>query len=162
MSSQSGFGRRLDALIDGALSLDQTRQLIVDIDAREDGCRNCAMAFLEAQSLRSEIRSLRQDDLDPVHGAAGLLKTHPPVTIAATKTTVGPATLLIAVAASFLIAFALGVSWRGSKMIEPGRLATHTTDIPDRDTEGARQDPTDTPMTFAESTARRDGRPLGK
>jgi hypothetical protein len=49
--------RQLDLLVDGELGNAARRQLLTVLEARPDGWRRCALAFLEAQSWGSELRS---------------------------------------------------------------------------------------------------------
>lgn len=48
----------LDRLVDGELSNDERRQVLAALDAQCDGWRRCALAFLEAQTWRSELRRI--------------------------------------------------------------------------------------------------------
>jgi hypothetical protein len=48
----------LDRLVDGEMSADERRQFIAALDSRTDGWRRCALAFLEAQSWRGDMRRL--------------------------------------------------------------------------------------------------------
>jgi hypothetical protein len=48
--------RQLDRLVDGELGDAERRQLLTTLDARPDGWRRCALAFLEAQSWQRELR----------------------------------------------------------------------------------------------------------
>jgi hypothetical protein len=57
--SQSGTAApdwsELERLVDGRLSPDEYRQLLIRIDHHPDGWRKCAMAFLEEQALKNEL-----------------------------------------------------------------------------------------------------------
>src|ERR1700759_5013413 len=44
-----------DRLVDGELSTSERRSLLESLDARPDGWRRCALAFLEAQAWRQEL-----------------------------------------------------------------------------------------------------------
>ena len=48
-----------DRLVDGELSGGERRALLESLDARPQGWRRCALAFLEAQSWRKELREAR-------------------------------------------------------------------------------------------------------
>jgi hypothetical protein len=48
----------LDRLVDGELDSDQRRQLLESLESQPDGWRRCAMAFLESQAWRREMRQL--------------------------------------------------------------------------------------------------------
>ena len=48
----------LDRVVDGELSPEHRRAFLAAIEHAEDGWRRCALAFLEAQSWRSEFNQL--------------------------------------------------------------------------------------------------------
>ena len=48
----------LDRLVDGELSAEHRRAFLAAIEHTEEGWRRCALAFLEAQSWRSEFNQL--------------------------------------------------------------------------------------------------------
>jgi anti-sigma-K factor RskA len=106
----------LDRLVDGELSADERRRLIASIDAQTDGWqadgwRRCALAFLEAQSLRSAMRQI----VRPQENAQQAFRTVEGAS-AATAAPMGRRRLasragaLLATAAAVLVAFSLG--WR--------------------------------------------------
>ena len=101
---------RFDRLVDGELSADEYRSLIAGLDDEPGGWRRCALAFLEAQALGGELTAIR-------HSGQLAEKPTAPVTLAARKA-VEPTRwkLLVAMSASFLVAFILGVTlpslWR--------------------------------------------------
>jgi hypothetical protein len=94
--------RTLDRLVDGELSPAEYDRALRSLDDQPDGWRRCALAFIEAQAWRRELGILRREDTSPT----------------APEVTVRPATarkrwpLLLAVAASFLSAFGLGLALR--------------------------------------------------
>jgi hypothetical protein len=47
-----------DLLVDGELSDAERRRLLASLDARADGWRRCALAFLEAQSWKGDLRDV--------------------------------------------------------------------------------------------------------
>jgi hypothetical protein len=49
------FESELDRLVDGELTDEGRRELLAVLEARPDGWRRCALAFLEAQAWRSEM-----------------------------------------------------------------------------------------------------------
>ena len=53
----------LERLVDGELTEEAQRQLLLCIDAQPDAWRRCALAFIEAQSLRRDLRdAVRESD----------------------------------------------------------------------------------------------------
>jgi hypothetical protein len=92
----------LDRLVDGELSGDQRRSLLTSLDDIPNGWRRCALAFLEAQTWREAAA----DSFSPP--ATSLAR---PVT--STRPTWHRSLLTwLAMAASFLLAFALGLALR--------------------------------------------------
>ena len=95
---------RLDRLVDGELSPEEYKALLEALDDEPGGWRRCALAFLEAQAMSGELAAIRRG-------------TQSSVTLAVPRST--PAehqaspplrwTVLPAMAASFLVAFILGV-----------------------------------------------------
>ncbi len=93
----------LDRLVDGELTDDEYRRLLLAVEEEPDGWRRCAAAFLEAQAWAGELRSVRQSAAAPPAAAA------PRPTAAR-----GYVGLALAAAASFAIAFVLGWQFRWS------------------------------------------------
>jgi anti-sigma factor RsiW len=91
--------RRLERLVDGELSPDEHRALLASLDDEPGGWRRCALAFLEAQALAAELGTLRR---------AAERREKAPAHVARKEKMDKPRTWL-AVAASFLLAFTLGV-----------------------------------------------------
>lgn len=50
----------IDRLVDGELSADEYRLALQRLETQPDGWRQCALGFLEAQALRSELTELSQ------------------------------------------------------------------------------------------------------
>ena len=92
-----------DLLADGELDEFGRRELLACLDDAPDGWRRCALAFLEAQSFKTEFRGLL--DERPTNVPAS-----PPVTGRLPRH--GAWKTFVAVAASFLIALGLGVGLR--------------------------------------------------
>lgn len=102
---------RFERLVDGQLSAEQYRELLVSLDDQPGGWRRCAMAFLEAQALGQELAAIRRDVTTTAPSlAAGRPKKSPVAAVAWRH--------YLASAASFLLALALGISlphlWRWS------------------------------------------------
>jgi len=94
--------RLFDRLVDGELSPEEYRGLIATLDDEPGGWRRCALAFLEAQALTGELGGMRRTfDFETQSPA----EFKPP---ARPKKGLNVGTFL-AVAASFLLAFGLGV-----------------------------------------------------
>lgn len=98
----------LDRLVDGELSPDERRQVLLALEAEPNGWRRCALAFVEAQSWGATMRSM----LDPPPSKGGdrggtieLASSVEPRSSANSR--LGT---LLAIAASIAVAFGLG--WR--------------------------------------------------
>lgn len=103
---------RFDRLVDGELSSDEYRALIASLEDEPGGWRRCALAFLENQALAGDLGSIRRSlDLgDPGAGGTqgqpdGRGDLTPP-----RRTSPRDLGAMLAIAASFLLAFALGVA----------------------------------------------------
>jgi hypothetical protein len=96
--------QRWDRLVDGELSREEYHDLLRSLDRHPDGWRRCALAFLEAQALRQALGQLVGETSLPCHAASlsvrdrGHSRRWPK---------------LVGIAASFLVAFGLGVLYRG-------------------------------------------------
>lgn len=55
--------RLLDCLVDGELCEAERRELLLRLDRAPDGWRHCALAFLEAQSWRKEVKSFASEPM---------------------------------------------------------------------------------------------------
>lgn len=112
--------RLLDLLVDGELSESQRRELLAWCEREPDGWRRCALAFLDAQSWSSVLGQMARGDSgaagrslsdDPLWAApsAGAPAVEPP------KPPIAPSWLspALALAASVLVAFSLGLWARG-------------------------------------------------
>lgn len=99
----------LDLLVDGELPNTERQALLAHLEHEPDGWRRCALAFLEAQTWQDEFRAIlsspkvQKDALAPT--SAHPLKSKSWLT--------GVRGTCLAMAASFLLAFWLGTSWRG-------------------------------------------------
>lgn len=102
-SMPSDDQRWLDQLVDGELDESARRQLLMELENQPDGWRRCALAFLEAQAWKDTLGSLVSA---PPKDAA----PRPPQAIGWRGSSWGT---VLAAAASFLLAFALGLAWRG-------------------------------------------------
>lgn len=104
------LGHELDLLIDGELSDDRRRELLLRLENTGDGWRRCALAFLESQAWRETLR-LGADIL--------AIETAPPVSMlaarpAAASTWSRSGGKWFALAASVALAFGLGVMSRSA------------------------------------------------
>ena len=95
---------RFDRLVDGELSPREYKTLVASLDDEPGGWRRCALAFLEAQALGSELGAIRRSG--ELHEQAAA-----PVEVVA-RQPASPAhwKLLLAMSASFLVAFILGAT----------------------------------------------------
>ena len=104
LNSMPGDSQRwLDRLVDGELSPAQRRQLLTELENQPDGWRRCALAFLEAQAWEDALGSVvavPPEDAAPRPAPVKSVRSVPWGTI-------------LSAAASFLLAFALGLTWRG-------------------------------------------------
>jgi hypothetical protein len=106
-----------DRLVDGELSAAERRTLLASLDGRPSGWRKCALAFLEAQTWQDELGRLICEPA-PVESAENVAqKTERP---ASGFTLAGrPATSWMALAASVMIAFTLGLALRTLSLPHP-------------------------------------------
>lgn len=113
----------LDRLIDGELSPEARRDLLLRLEHETGGWRRCALAFLEAQSWGQDFRSLLNapagspsDAAVPAGSgnAASQSIVAAPASLTSTLTTprkwLDRTGMLLAIAASFVVAFGLGVA----------------------------------------------------
>lgn len=92
---------RFDRLVDGELSPDEYRQLLTSLDDEPGGWRRCALAFLEAQALRSAMGSiLVQSERDGM--------TQQSVEPQTLQSKVHPQSSWLSLALMVLVAFGLG------------------------------------------------------
>jgi hypothetical protein len=104
--------RLLDRLVDGEMSHDEQRQLILSLEAQPDGWRRCSMAFLEAQAWGRECQHLAS-------GRAPMALPQQPV---APRQAAGATAWFkpLSVAAGLVLAFTLGFAARGTS--EPAAI----------------------------------------
>lgn len=94
----------LDRLVDGELNEAERRELLLRLDQAPQGWRRCALAFLEAQAWRSEVRAAVTEPTPVVRPAT-----------TARHNWKGPALYIpLAMAAGFLLTFVLLKKWDGS------------------------------------------------
>ena len=138
----------LDRLIDGELMPEARRDLLLRLEQETGGWRRCALAFLEAQSWGQDFRSLLKepageasDGLIPAgsgNAATQMLVAAPASSMstsrrdsAASRRWLDRAGTLLAIAASFVIAFGLGVaSKRLPDGVESGMVANNRPTAP--------------------------------
>jgi len=101
---ESSMAARLERLVDGELSPEEYRALLASLDEEPGLWRQCALAFLEAQALRRELGNVRHS-FDVRESAPVTGDVSPRTSTAWDKLQV-----LLAVAASFLVAFGLGLA----------------------------------------------------
>jgi len=98
----------LDRLVDGELSADERRALLESLDLRPQGWRRCALAFLEAQSWRSDLRAV----VTTSNSMAAPVKAVAPIQFPKRRT-FWAAAEWFAVGAALMLAFKLG-GWQRS------------------------------------------------
>jgi len=96
--------QRFDRLVDGELGPEEYNDLLRSLDQRPEGWRRCALAFLEAQAFRRELAELAGEPDMSVR--ASRLSD-------ANTSNIRRWPALLAVAASFLLAFGMGVLFQG-------------------------------------------------
>jgi hypothetical protein len=95
----------IDRLVDGELSSDERRQLLSDLEGQPDGWRRCALAFVEAQVLRSNLRQLMTSNSATVASQG----VYPPGPGAQDSPSLKfPRVAWLAIAAALMLAFGLG------------------------------------------------------
>ncbi len=112
---------RIDRLVDGELTGQDYKDLLRSLDQHPDGWRRCALAFLEAQAWQRELGAVHRDEV--------MAPAVPPVTLSGKKGRPQWGSIL-AVAASFLVAFGLGwayhARWSGVPSTTGGMpIASH-------------------------------------
>jgi len=93
-----------DRLVDGELSADERHRLLAALDDRPDGWRQCALAFLEAQTWRTELGRF----VDEPPARAELAHDGVAASFAGRR-----ALRWYALAASVLVAFTIGLAFGG-------------------------------------------------
>jgi hypothetical protein len=97
----------LDRLVDGELADKERRELLTRLDAEPDGWRRCALAFLEAQTWQSSLRTVIDERGDAIATAS-------PATSRERSSHRSGAVIALAasVAVAFFLGFAGGDRWR--------------------------------------------------
>jgi hypothetical protein len=99
----TGDDQRFDRLVDGELSPEEYRAVVSSLDQEPGAWRSCALAFLESQALAGDLGCLRK--------AIDRRESRP--AIASPPSSWRGAATLLAMAASFLLVFGLGVTLPG-------------------------------------------------
>ncbi|MFO0790830.1 MAG: hypothetical protein U0805_15340 [Pirellulales bacterium] len=108
-----------DRLVDGELTSAERRTLLASLDARRDGWRKCALAFLEAQSWREHSRAILAEP-QPAAPASQSVQTvdadkeSPAPTTTDQRISIKSASAWLAIAAALLVAFRVGSMQRGN------------------------------------------------
>ncbi len=98
-SEESNLELEIDRLVDGDLTDTERSQVLSKLDAYPGVWRQCALAFLEAQSWRESLRALT-DSLPPAAPRAS--------TPARARSAANPGLFWIGFAGIFVVAFSLG------------------------------------------------------
>ena len=109
--------RLMDLLVDGELNEQDRRELLARLDDTPGGWRRCALAFLESQDWRRELKVMARE---PALADAALSASSAEQAPVRGRSIRGefsriPWSTGLAMAASFLLAFALGLTWRGAR-----------------------------------------------
>jgi len=131
----------LDRLVDGELSGDEQRELLASLEQQPDGWRRCALAFLESQAWRKEMRGL----VAPVsrdNVALAALSTEAPKD--SRRSSPRFSSSWLTAAAALLLAFGLGHQLGAYDRADPldaelaqqSQSPTSTTDAPQFDRSG--------------------------
>jgi hypothetical protein len=117
---------RFDRLVDGEMSAEEYRALLATLDDEPGGWRRCAFAFLEAQAWRQELTAVR---------SAGLWQSLPGKTAnqqAGARSSIDWR-LVLGMAASFLVALALGIGlpnlWSSARVPVARKPGTHPAEV---------------------------------
>jgi hypothetical protein len=100
--------RAFDRLVDNELSAAERRTLLEALDTKADGWRQCAIAFLEAQSWGDDFRRLMRQSDRPRNAIATVAVEPAP----AVRRPMRQAITWASIAASMLVAFSLGTLQR--------------------------------------------------
>jgi len=100
--------RRLDRLADGELDGVERRELLLRLDVEPDGWRRCALALLETQVLRCELRDLTDGEV-----AAAQPRSITHISTSGQARPVPRAIRTLATTVLILVAFGLGWLLRG-------------------------------------------------
>jgi hypothetical protein len=92
-----------DRLVDGELSAAERRALLESLDSRPQGWRQCALAFLEAQSWKTQFQNVAATPSIPT-----TLEKLPAPNATPPRRTIWAAAQWFAVAAALLVAFKFG------------------------------------------------------
>jgi anti-sigma factor RsiW len=109
--------RLIDLLVDGELSAEHRRDLLQRFEQEPAGWRSCALAFLEAQSWRGDLRAFVKEPA-PVVAVSAPVATVP----AAQRSGYNPAWLvpLYTLAAALLVALGMSVGWKLNPYLPAG------------------------------------------
>jgi hypothetical protein len=126
MSKSFDDDARFDRLVDGELAADEYRALVASLDEEPGGWRRCALAFLEAQALAGEIGGVRRGMMLSEDDTKSPLNVTAIVGAAAPKHKLRSfrLTTILAMAASFLVAFGLGLAMPRWFSGAPGQIST--------------------------------------
>jgi hypothetical protein len=113
----TGPENQIDRLVDGEMNETDRRELLLQFEREPEGWRRCALAFLEAQCWKQELGFVSR--------SAEAVRSEPSPALAnpasvRTSTSTWPSTwrqklaTALTMGACFLIALALGLSWRGN------------------------------------------------
>lgn len=137
MSNMGTRAQAWDRVVDDELSPLERRELLAQMEARPELWRGCALAFLEAQALRRELRGLLAEQVASAATPASLppTATHHLAPAAPPRSSSGPRRIGLgawATAASWLVALGVGygwATWRGGDP-SPGMARQEASAVP--------------------------------
>lgn len=112
MNSAYLTDQMLDRLVDGELAGDDYREVLARLELEPDGWRRCALAFLEAQAWNRDFAPAAKKAIDVPAATSSSAAASAAKPVGGDTHWLG---LLLAMAASFLLAFGLGWGIGGGK-----------------------------------------------
>jgi hypothetical protein len=108
--NQANPEAQLDRLVDGELSEDDRRSLLLQLDHEPEGWRRCALAFLEAQCWKQELGLMARTPSKAEAASEPAVPAAPAARWSAWRRQLAT---VLSMAACFLIALALVIGLRG-------------------------------------------------
>lgn len=116
----------IDRLVDGELSTEERRDLLVALDDQSDGWRRCALAFVEAQSWGASMKRIASGASEPIEQPSAAQAAVPVNVESSRSRSRRHDGAWLAIAASLLAAFGLGYQFNSPSGREPARQIAQT------------------------------------